>query len=279
LSFPSSHNFLDQQLDKPQQATFTYFHYLYLLVSTSISTIYHQVNRKISAIASILAFLVATPFSAVATTTYTCNVDAGYEIEDDESNPTYPTTSEKNWAAGRLKTSYQALHTGGDFSMPSITVDNFTLDGQRLNDKNNKNVRTGSGALHMFDALLWSSSSIACNLCGSWDDDDAAADGAALEETAVTKKEADWLADYYVKATTTHALWVAAFCDELQHGPAVFKYAENCQITLYDCTTSASTSSFRNNDEHEMEVDKIHEGEEAAMVNEDIEMDVDASRH
>jgi hypothetical protein len=220
---------------------------------------------KISAIASILAFATA-PLSAYSTSTYYCKLDAGYEIEDDASNPTYPTNSEKNWAAGRLKTSYQALHNGGDFSMASIGVDDFTLEAQRFNKK--KNLRAESGAYHMFDATFWSSTSIACIMCGSWDDDDAA--GAALE--TVTKKEADWLTDY-VKASQTHQRWVDAFCDELQQGPhAVFEYAQDCQIHLYDCDTS-----LRNN-KHEIEVIKIHEGE-AAMKNEDIEMEVDASHY
>jgi hypothetical protein len=213
---------------------------------------------KISAIASILAF-VAAPLSAFATT-YTCTVDAGFKLDQaDGNNPVYPTTAEKNLAAATLQSSYEALeHDDGnsDFSMTGISVTDFTLDGDPEGLNKNKNLRTGSGAAHQFDAVLKSTSSVACNLCGSWNDDDAA--GAALDT-------ADWLAE-------THSRWIPAFCDELNHLADIFEDScFDCYINL-TCTTSLS------NNEHDIEVIKIHEGE-AAMKNEDIEMEVDASRH
>jgi hypothetical protein len=210
---------------------------------------------KISAIASILAF-VATPLSAFATT-YSCTVDANFTLyQDDDFNPIYPSTSEKDSAAATLQSSYDALEhtdTNHDFDMSSISVTDFTQT-----TSNNTNLRAGSGAAHYFDAVLKSTSSVACNLCGSWDDDDAA--GAALET-------ADWLAE-------SHTRWVANFCVELNDlEDDIFNdMCSECTITLV-CTID----TLRNN-EDEIEVIKIHEVE-AAMKNEDIEMEVDASRH
>ncbi len=59
---------------------------------------------------------------------------------------------------------------------------------------------------------------------------------------------------------------------ELYHLADVFEDCSNCFINL-----TCSPTSFWNN-EHEIEVIKIQEGE-AAMKNEDIEMEIDASRH
>jgi hypothetical protein len=210
---------------------------------------------KISAIASILAF-VSTPLSAFAAT-YTCDVNAGFKLyQDDDENPTYPNTTEKDLAATTLQSSYDALehtNTNHDFDMSGITVTDFTQTNSTRTNNNYKNLRAGNN----FDAILKSTSSVACNLCGSWDDDDAA--GAALET-------ADWLAE-------SHTRWVANFCVELNDLENIFENAcSECTITL-----SCTLDTLRNN-EDEIEVIKIHEVE-AAMKNEDIEMEVDASRH
>jgi hypothetical protein len=230
--------------------------------------VYYSPNMKITILATVLA-LVASPLSASAGTTYSCKIDAGYEVEDDDTNPTYPTTAEKDWSASKLMTSYRAIHSstsGGDFDMVSSSNYDFTLDEQTREkgqvhlpgklDGNSLRGGTKVRGWSIYDALLRFTGSVQCNLCGSWDDDDAA------EGAKITKKEKDWLAEY-VGASETHNRWVLAYCDELQQGGQyVFEYASDCYINLYDCT-----SSVWNN-----EIEQINQREEAVEA-----VDIDES--
>jgi hypothetical protein len=209
--------------------------------------LYYSPNMKINFLATAVLALVASPLLASAATTYSCKIDAGYVVEDDDTNPTYPTSAEKDWAASRLITSYNAVHnstSGGDFDMPSSSNYDFTLDEQtskkghqvHLPGKLDGNSLRGGGKVRgwsNYDALLRFTGSVQCNYCGSWDDDDAA------EGATITKKEKDWLAEY-VGVTETHNRWVLAYCDELQQGGKyVFEYAYDCYINLFDCTSTA----------------------------------------
>jgi hypothetical protein len=217
---------------------------------------------KINVLSAVLA-LAASPLSASAGTTYSCKIDAGYEVEDDDTNPTYPTTAEKDWSASKLMTSYRAIHNsasggGGDFDMVSDSNYDFTLDehsGTKLRGRGK--VRGFSN----YDALLRFTGSVQCNYCGSWDDDDAA------EGATITKKEKDWLAEY-VGASETHNRWVLAYCDELQQGGQhVFEHACDCYINLYDCTSTAWNN----------EIEQIKQREEAMKMDTVKVVDIDES--
>jgi hypothetical protein len=207
---------------------------------------------KLNILATVLAALAAPPLSASAAgTTYSCKIDAGYVVEDDDANPTYPTTAEKDWAASRLITSYRAVHgssSGGDFDMVGSSNYDFTLD-EKTGTNKNKKLRGKVRGWSIYDALLRFYGSVQCRLCRTWDDDDAA------EGAMITTKEQDWLAEQAGAPSETHNRWVLAYCDELQQGGQyVFEYAYDCYINLYDCTPSSD------------EMEQIKQREEAAKM-------------
>lgn len=192
-------------------------------------------------------FLTIAFLSGINGASYSCKVDGIYNILDDPNNPLLPTTSQKTWAAGKIKSSYNAVHSvyNNDFTVGNITVVGFDYSPARRlgEDPNQETLIVDSplprlrGNRDMSNAAQWikwrmrlrSKNSVACRLCSNWDDDDA------LRATVD------------IDATATHTRWEAAWCDELQQGGvAVFEYAMACTIDLYDCTLITEEAPIAN---------------------------------
>ncbi len=168
-------------------------------------------------------------------TSYDCKVDGNYDIIDDPDNPLLPTITEQEWAASRIKTSFNAVHSvyNNDFTIDTITVQSFDHDPAQLAIDDTKDAldiltrlrgskkkqETTHASWIRWRMRLKAKNKIGCFLCKNWDDDDA---------MSVT-------VDF--DAGETHSRWEAAWCDELQQGGVlVFEYSTDCTIDLYDCT-------------------------------------------
>lgn len=190
-------------------------------------------TMKCSIFVSVL-LTVVSPLSTIGAN-YDCKVDGNYDILDDPDDPLLPTTSEQAWAADKLKTSYNAVHSvyNDDFSIDTISVLGFDYDPAQLEVDNSKDIIDARFNLRGIEKLrdtilarwvkwrmkLRAKNKVGCWLCSNWDDDDAMRVTVDLD------------------ATETHSRWEAAWCDELQQGGVlVYEYATDCTIDLYDCT-------------------------------------------
>ena len=200
---------------------------------------------KLASIFSLVA-LVASPFSAVAAD-IECTATAEFSIEQTLVND--PTSTEMNWAAGRLISSYNAINnvaTPPGQAM-SITGTTYTIngastlkqiqarnpaDGEEKQQVAENNLR-GKVGRYVYSAFLSALLSISCHLCA--DDDDSfssstitdAAVSVVLEEKKLTvQKKRNWL------STSDLEDWQEALCDELVGYGNPFTYAHDCTITL-----------------------------------------------
>lgn len=189
---------------------------------------------KYSVLCSLFLTL-ASPFG-IEGASYSCKADGNYNVLDDPNNPLLPTTSEKAWAADKIKSSYNAVHSvyNNDFTITEITVAGFDYTPARRLEENpiqedvmDPPMPRLRGNMDDATAARWikwrmrlrGNNKVGCRLCSNWDDDDSLSRTVDLD------------------ATATHGRWEAAWCDELQQGGvAAFEYAMECTIDLYDCT-------------------------------------------
>jgi hypothetical protein len=189
---------------------------------------------KLTALLSVL--LASTTSFVDSASTYSCKVSASYNVYDDPNDPLIPTSSDRNWATGKIKSSYNAVHSSGnDFTMSSSSFTKFdyskamNAEGEvvqaaatttALRGSKNEEEAPLGGFIRWFMRLR-ALNVLGCRLCSEWDDDDAMSVTVDLDA---------------LDASRTHGRWEKAWCDELQQGgKLVFEYAINCAIELYSC--------------------------------------------
>lgn len=195
---------------------------------------------KITALVSAAVLASTSPF-VDASSLYNCKVQGTYQVFDDPNDPLLPTTSEKNWATTKIRSSYNAVHSvhNNDFTMTSSSFDEFDYEQARFEDGKEvilvqeeasaalrgtpKEKEAPLGWFIMWFFRLRALNVVSCRLCQNWDDDDAMRMTVDLD------------------TPSTHSRWEAAWCDELQQGgKLVFEYATNCAFELYDCVVTSA---------------------------------------